>query len=260
MFDPSKFTVKKAKPFPVMLLLDVSGSMSGVKIDTLNDAVRTMLETFADEEKMETEILVSIITFGEEVKRLFPFTPASKVHFDNLSARGGTPLGVACSMAKSIIEDREETPGHAYRPTLVLVSDGRPGDNWMPPLQALISEGRSAKCNRMAMAIGGDADLNVLGKFVEGTGNPLFEAHRAAEIHTFFQAVTMTVTQQVKSKDPNQVQPMTIEKPAPSKPQPTFTSPRKDDIKTAQVSLDGGSIQPSQAGGSSQEEDDDSYF
>ena len=92
MFDPSKFTVQKAKPLPIMLMLDVSGSMSGVKIETLNEAVRTMIETFADEEKMETEILVSIVTFGEEVKRLFPFTPASQIHFSDLQARGGTIL------------------------------------------------------------------------------------------------------------------------------------------------------------------------
>ena len=55
MFDPSKFTVQKAKPLPIMLMLDVSGSMSGVKIDTLNEAVRTMIASFADEEKMETD-------------------------------------------------------------------------------------------------------------------------------------------------------------------------------------------------------------
>ena len=40
-FDPSKFTVPKAKPLPVILLFDVSGgSMSETKIHNLNDAVR----------------------------------------------------------------------------------------------------------------------------------------------------------------------------------------------------------------------------
>ena len=49
-FDPSKFTAPKAKPLPVILLLDVSGSMSGDKIRNLNDAVRDMLNTFSDTE------------------------------------------------------------------------------------------------------------------------------------------------------------------------------------------------------------------
>ncbi len=261
MFDPFKFTVQKAKPLPILLMLDVSGSMSGVKIDTLNEAVRTMIETFADEEKMETEILVSIITFGEEVKRLFPFTPASRVNFTDLTARGGTPLGVACSMAKAMIEDKDETPGRAYRPTIILVSDGHPGDNWQPPLQSLIHEGRSAKCDRMAMAIGSDADLAVLGKFVEGTPNPLFEAHRASEIKNFFKRVTMSVTMRTKSKDPNQIP--TLNADSPVSPQTSSAVPPNpstaDSIKTASVKLDGVTIL-SPSSNSSPSDDEDSYF
>ena len=53
-FDPSKFTAPKAKPLPVVLLLDVSGSMSGEKIRNVNDAVRDMLDTFSDTENGET--------------------------------------------------------------------------------------------------------------------------------------------------------------------------------------------------------------
>ena len=66
-FDPSKFTAPKAKPLPVILLLDVSGSMSGEKIRNLNDAVRDMLNVFGDTENGETEIWVAIITFGAQV-------------------------------------------------------------------------------------------------------------------------------------------------------------------------------------------------
>ena len=63
-FDPSKFATTQTKPLPVCLMLDVSGSMNGQKIDELNRAVKDMLATFAPEERMEREILVSIITFG----------------------------------------------------------------------------------------------------------------------------------------------------------------------------------------------------
>lgn len=255
MFDPSKFTVQKAKPLPIMLMLDVSGSMSGVKIDTLNEAVRTMIASFADEEKMETEILVSIVTFGEEVKRLFPFTPASQIKFSDLQARGGTPLGTACAMVKAIIDDKDETPGRAYRPTIVLVSDGRPGDNWKPAMQSLINDGRSAKCDRMAMAIGNDADLAVLGEFVEGTPNPLFEAHRASEIRNFFKRVTMSVTMRTKSKDPNQIPSIAIEPPATSLP----PAP-ENTVKTASVNLDGMTVQAPVGGTSNSNDDEDSYF
>ena len=126
MFDPKKFTTPTARPLPVVLLLDVSGSMSGEKIDNLNKAVRDMLDAFAQEEKMETEILVSVITFGDQVELYVPYTRASQVHWQGLQASGMTPMGTALEMAKAMIEDKETTPSRAYRPTIVLVSDARP--------------------------------------------------------------------------------------------------------------------------------------
>ena len=86
MFDPKKFTTTTAKPLPVVLLLDVSYSMSGDKIDNLNKAVKDMLDTFAQEEKMETEILVSVITFGSQVNLHVPYTKASQVQWQSLQA------------------------------------------------------------------------------------------------------------------------------------------------------------------------------
>ena len=218
-FDPSKFTAPKAKPLPVILLLDVSGSMSGDKIRNLNDAVRDMLNTFSDTENGETEIHVAIITFGAEVKLHQPLASASNVQWQDLSADGMTPLGTALQMAKAMIEDKDVVPSRAYRPTVVLVSDGGPNDTWEKPLNAFISDGRSAKCDRLAMAIGADADEAVLGKFIEGTPNHLFYAENAKQLRDFFKFVTMSVTIRTKSQTPNNVpeasaidiQPTTIE-------------------------------------------------
>ncbi|MEQ5149550.1 VWA domain-containing protein [Providencia stuartii] len=210
MFDPKKFTTPTAKPLPVVLLLDVSSSMSGDKIENLNKAVEDMLDTFAQEEKMETEILVSVITFGNHVELQVPYTKASQVQWQGLQANGMTPMGTALKMAKAMIEDKETTPSRAYRPTVVLVSDGQPNDSWERPLEDFISEGRSSKCDRMAMAIGRDADETVLKRFIEGTPHDLFYAENAGQLHEFFQRVTMSVTMRTQSKNPNVV-PASIE-------------------------------------------------
>lgn len=219
VFDPSKFTAPKAKPLPVILLLDVSGSMSGDKIRNLNDAVRDMLDTFSDTENGETEIHVAIITFGAQVTLHQSLASASTIHWQDLSAGGMTPLGTALQMAKAMIEDKDVVPSRAYRPTVVLVSDGEPNDAWEEPLDAFISGGRSAKCDRMAMAIGADADEKVLGKFFEGTAHPLLYAENAKQLRDGFKYITMTVTSRTKSQTPNNVpeasaidvQPATIE-------------------------------------------------
>ena len=180
--DLHAFADRIAKPMLVLLLLDTSGSMSGPKIETLNATVRQMLADFAKKERSGIEVHVSIITFGDSVNRLQPFTPASSINFQPLSADGMVLLGAALRAAKDVIEDKDETPSRAYRPTVILVSNGQPNDQWEEALCAFISEGRSSKCDRMAMAIGCDADKDMLGRFIEGTRNPLFEVYQTSEI------------------------------------------------------------------------------
>jgi uncharacterized protein YegL len=240
-FDPSKFTAPTAKPLPVILLLDCSGSMSGEKIRNLNDAVRDMLEVFRDTENGETEIHAAIITFGAEVNLYQALTGAGGIVWRDLSAGGGTPLGTALQMAKAMIEDHAVVPSRAYRPTVVLVSDGRPTDSWEEPLHAFISGGRSAKCDRMAMAIGADADEGVLGRFVDGTTNPLFYAENAKQLRDFFKFVTMSVTIRTKSQTPNDVPDA-----ATMDVKPTTIEARSEKLKSVTKRSAGGAAEDEQ--------------
>ena len=204
-FNPANFTVAKAKPLPVVLLLDVSSSMGGESIKKLNIAVKEMISDFASAEKNEVEILVSIITFGAKVLLHTPYTSAKDIEWQDLTVSGSTPMGTAFSMAKAMIEDKETTPSRAYRPTIVLVSDGEPTDSWEQPLRALVNEGRSQKCDRMAMAIGASASNTVLNEFISGTENKVFTAADASQIQEFFKFVTMSVTIRTNNKDANVV-------------------------------------------------------
>ena len=78
-----------------------------------------------------------------------------------MAANGLTPLSTALEMAKAMVEDKTVTPSRAYRPAVVLVSDGAPvpaEQPWKEALKAFVSDGRSAKCERMALGIGSEAD------------------------------------------------------------------------------------------------------
>jgi von willebrand factor type A len=207
MFDPSKFTVEKARPIPVILLLDGSGSMFGEKITELNNAVATMINTFKGENAREVEIQVAVITFGGGAQLALPLTPAKDISSPHLEANGNTPMGAALSMAKEMIEDKTIIPSKGYRPTVVLISDGAPNDSWEQPMNAFITSGRTAKCDRMAMAIGTTQEDPVLNKFLQGTENKVFLAKDAADIHTFFKMVTMSVSVRSRSADPNKLLP-----------------------------------------------------
>lgn len=204
MTNLKDFTTTVARPLPVLLLADVSGSMSiDGKIDALNDAVAEMLAAFAEEDDSRAEIHVAVITFGaREAKLHQPLAPASSVTWAPMQAAGNTPMGAAFALATAILEDRSQIPSRAYRPTLILLSDGQPNDEWRPPLQRLLSLDRAAKAARFALGIG-DADLQMLQEFLGRPDARVLQAHEARDIKKFFRWVTMTVTSRSRSATPD---------------------------------------------------------
>ena len=206
-FNPKNYKVPVAKRLPVVLLLDVSGSMSGEKIDTLYDSVIDMVNSFVSASVKETIIDVAIITFGERVELHTPYTAVADLQKQGITkflANGMTPMGTALKMAKDMIDDKGVTPSNIYRPAVLLVSDGQPNDSWERPLDNFIKDGRSAKCQRFAIAIGNDADKSVLTRFAGDVNNVLF-AEDAVDIADRFQKFTMSISTRAASKTPNVV-------------------------------------------------------
>jgi uncharacterized protein YegL len=195
-----------ARPLPVIILADVSGSMSvDGKIDALNESVREMLKTFSEAEDMRAEIHVEVITFGgENANKHVPLWPVHKIEWRDMDAVGLTPMGQAMKMAKESIEDQNLIPSRAYRPTVILVSDGEPNDEgWEQAMDELIHSGRSAKADRMALAIGDDADVAMLNQFLDDPEKKVHRAEDAGKIKDFFKYVTMSVTYRSRSNNPN---------------------------------------------------------
>ena len=144
------FVMPKPRMLPVILLLDVSGSMSyDAKMDELNSSVREMLASFKEEQIVQADICVSIITFGSEVKIHTELMPAKDIVYTDMTAKGMTYMGRALDVAYDMIEDKTKIPKNAYRPVVVLVSDGAPNDeHWEEKLQRFVTTGRSSKCDR----------------------------------------------------------------------------------------------------------------
>lgn len=199
-----KFAAKTARPIPVIIMADTSGSMSvDGKIDAMNQALREMIKTFAGESRLNAEIHLSVITFGGIAVEHLPLTPAHQISgFSDLNATGMTPMGAAIGLARQIIEDKEQVPSRAYRPVIVLVSDGLPNDNWEQEFEAFKQSERAQKATRMAMAIGNDADETMLKEFINDLEAPLFKANNANDIIKFFRAVSMSVTSRSRSSNP----------------------------------------------------------
>lgn len=199
-----EFTVSAARPLPVIIMADVSGSMqSDGKINALNDAMKEMLSSFAAEEDAQAEIHVAVITFGGSVNWYQTLAPATTISWEPMRASGNTPLGGALREVTELVEDRERISGRAYRPTIVLLSDGHPNDEWESPLRDFLASERASKAQRFAMAIGEDADREMLQRFLDDPEARLFQAHEGREIRNFFRWVTMSVTSRSRSTSPN---------------------------------------------------------
>ncbi|MFV9494762.1 vWA domain-containing protein [Pseudomonas aeruginosa] len=71
MSELKKFQVQTARPLPIIVLADTSGSMSvDGKIEALNKGLKDMISSFAGESRLRAEIQVSVITFGGSLAEL----------------------------------------------------------------------------------------------------------------------------------------------------------------------------------------------
>lgn len=202
--DFTKFVSDKGKPLPVFLLLDCSGSMHGEKIDVLNNAVKEMINDFKGERLSEVDLKLCVITFGGDAKIHTDLSSINKIEFADLIANGMTPMGQALDLCSNIINDKEKVPSKGYKPVVVLVSDGMPNDSWESPLKEFNTGKRTSKCEKWALAIGQDADKNMLQEFLNNPEKKVHDASAAKEISKFFKFVTMSTVARSKSVDRNQ--------------------------------------------------------
>jgi uncharacterized protein YegL len=206
-----KFTVAKARALPVIIIADTSGSMSvDGKIAALNGAIQDMVSTFKKESARQAEIQVGLITFGGDKAEVhLPLSRAADIEeIAPLSANGRTPMGNAFELATQTLENQNLITSRDYRPVVILLSDGIPTDDWKTNLDQLKASERAQKASRFAMAIGEDANLNVLEAFNNDLEASVFKSNEARDIHRFFRAVTMSVTSRSKSQTPNELTPI----------------------------------------------------
>lgn len=166
-FDGIEFADNPEPRCPCILLLDVSGSMAGAKLQHLNEG----LETFANELKSDSmaakRVEVAIIAFGP-VQEVQPFVTADSFFPPLLSAQGDTPMGAAITYAVEVLEQRKQAYRDNgisfYRPWIFMITDGAPTDA-MGRAAALIRQGEEARSFAF-YAVGVDgANMGALAKF-----------------------------------------------------------------------------------------------
>lgn len=158
-----------ARPLHFIWIADCSGSMSvDGKIQQLNFAIRDgipHMRKVADENP-NAQVLVRALKFSSSAQwHISQPTPVDDFKWEDLQAEGVTDLGKALSMVAEQLRIPPMTD-RALPPVLVLISDGQPTDDFQTGLDTLLQEPWGKKAVRIAIAIGEDADHEVLQKFI----------------------------------------------------------------------------------------------
>lgn len=118
---------------PIVLLLDTSGSMSiHGKIDEMKEGLRAFKEELGSDDLARKRVDIAVVTFGESVEVVHPFSLVDAFTPPEIVAAGLTPMGEAIQRAIGMVEERREEYRSAgidsYRPWIFLVTDGEPTD------------------------------------------------------------------------------------------------------------------------------------
>jgi uncharacterized protein YegL len=157
------------RPLHFIWITDCSGSMkTSGKIQTLNMAIREAIphmQRVADENP-NADVLVRAIRFSNGAQwHISQPTRVADFKWTDLSADGVTDMGMALTMVADQLKIPPMTD-RALPPLLCLISDGQPTDNFDLGLKTLMDEPWGRKAVRVAIAIGDDADHDVLEEFI----------------------------------------------------------------------------------------------
>jgi uncharacterized protein YegL len=147
-FEASEFAENPEPRVPCVLLLDVSGSMSGQPIAELNEGLVTLKDTLAADTLASKRAEIAIVTFGGKVNIAQEFVTAEHFQPPQLAASGDTPMGGAVTTGLGMISARKHayrTNGVSfYRPWVFLITDGGPTDEWQSAAE-MVKQGEASK-------------------------------------------------------------------------------------------------------------------
>ncbi len=167
------------RPLHFIWIADCSGSMDvDGKIQSLNTAIKDaipIMRAVADENP-NAQVLMRAIRFSSGAQwHVSQPTDIADFKWEDLNADGVTDMGKALTMVADQLKIPPMTD-RALPPILVLISDGQPTDHYSGGIEAIMNQPWGLKAVRIAIAIGKDADCEVLQKFI---GNPEFKPLQA---------------------------------------------------------------------------------
>lgn len=186
----------------LFFLIDTSGSMLGSKIGSVNDAIENVLPMIGEisDENPDAEINVAALEFSTGVHWLYDEPKGAKDFiWQKVEADGLTSLGEACEeLSKKLSRTGGFMPtssGSGYfAPAIILLSDGGPTDNFEGGLKVLQGNSWFKNAIKVAIAIGDDADKEVLKQFT-GSSEAVITVHNIDALKKMIRIIAITSSQ-----------------------------------------------------------------
>ncbi len=187
------------RPLHFIWIADCSYSMGeNGKIQALNNAIREAIPHMhkVAQENPNAQVWVRAVRFSNGAYwHVAQPVPVEQFKWTDLQAEGATDMGKALRLvAEQLKVPPMET--RALPPVLVLISDGQPTDDFASGLKALLDEPWGKKAVRIAIAIGKDANLEVLQRFIN---NPELKPLQANNPEALVSHIRWTSTVVLKS-------------------------------------------------------------
>lgn len=195
MFDDIDGIVKRQ--MVLFFVVDTSGSMQGTKIGAVNTAIREVLPELKDAGGSDIDLKVACLTFSSGCQWMYP-TPIASDSFQwtNVDADGVTDLGAACRELNEKLSKNGflKAPSGSVAPVIFLLSDGEPTDDFESGINLLQQNNWFKHGIKVAVAIGDDANKDVLAKF---TGNieAVITVHTPEALRKWIRKVSITSSQ-----------------------------------------------------------------
>lgn len=190
---------------PLVLVLDCSGSMDGQPLQMLNDGLKKLEVDLKADPITAKHGRVLVVAFGgdDRVELMGDWQDAMDFEAPELNAAGRTPTGAAVRTALAEIEaqkDELRAAGISYkRPILMLMSDGAPTDEWKAVAAECCAAEAAHKVTVMAIAVGNDAQKDVLDHF-SSRGAVRLDGLKFNELFVWLSRSVRAVSQAVKGE------------------------------------------------------------
>ena len=186
------------KSMTIFFLIDVSKSMKGTKIGSLNSTMEELLPSLIGVGEATTEVKIAVMKFSTKVEWMTPqpvrieeYQSWTRLEPEGLTFMGDAFLELSRKLSRNSFLN---SPSLSFAPVIFLLSDGTPNDNWQKGLATLQENKWFQYGLKIALGIGSEVDMDVLRAFT-GNDELAVQAKTADQLRELVKMLAVTSSQ-----------------------------------------------------------------